>query len=34
MENILKSPSDGIIKKILVGKGDKVEKNQIMVNLD
>lgn len=33
MENILKSPADGIIKKIHVMKGDKVEKNQIMVNL-
>lgn len=32
MENILKSPSDGIVKKIHVAKGDKVEKNQIMVN--
>lgn len=33
MENILKSPADGVIKKIHVFKGDKVEKNQIMVNL-
>jgi biotin carboxyl carrier protein len=34
MENILKSPADGVIKKIHVSMGDKVEKNQIMVNLD
>ena len=34
MENILKSPSDGTIKNIFVGIGDKVEKNQIMVNLE
>ena len=34
MENILKSPADGIVKKVHVIKGDKVEKNQVMVNLD
>ena len=33
MENILKAPGDGIVKKIHVIKGDKVEKNQVMVNL-
>jgi biotin carboxyl carrier protein len=32
MENILKSPADGIVKKVHVTKGDKVEKNQVMVN--
>ena len=32
MENILKSPSDGTIKKILVVKGDKVEKNQVLIS--
>ncbi|RBQ05279.1 acetyl-CoA carboxylase biotin carboxyl carrier protein subunit [Pedobacter miscanthi] len=31
MENILKSSTDGVIKKILVKQGDKVEKNQILV---
>ena len=31
MENILKSPADGVIQKILVAKGDKVEKNQILI---
>lgn len=31
MENILKSTTDGVIKKIMVTKGDKVEKNQILV---
>jgi len=33
MENILKAAADGEVKKILVRKGDKVEKNQVMVNL-
>jgi biotin carboxyl carrier protein len=33
MENILKAVADGEVKKILVKKGDKVEKNQVMVNL-
>ena len=32
MENILKSPSDGIVKNISVAKGDKVEKNTVLVN--
>lgn len=31
MENILKSPIDGIIKKIVVEEGNKVEKNQVLV---
>ncbi|WP_412467140.1 acetyl-CoA carboxylase biotin carboxyl carrier protein subunit [Pedobacter sp. KLB.chiD] len=31
MENILKSSSDGVVKKILIKQGDKVEKNQILV---
>jgi len=33
MENILKAAADGEVKKIHVKKGDKVEKNQVMVNL-
>jgi biotin carboxyl carrier protein len=33
MENILKASADGEVKKINVKKGDKVEKNQVMVNL-
>jgi len=33
MENILKAASDGEVKRIHVKKGDKVEKNQVMVNL-
>jgi biotin carboxyl carrier protein len=33
MENILKAVADGEVKKIHVKKGDKVEKNQVMVNL-
>ena len=31
MENILKSSTDGTVKKILIKQGDKVEKNQILV---
>jgi biotin carboxyl carrier protein len=31
MENILKSSTDGIVKKIMVDKGDKVEKNQVLI---
>ena len=34
MENILKSPSDGRIKKIHVEKRQAVEKNQVLVNLE
>ena len=33
MENVLKASSDGEVKKIIVKKGDKVEKNQLMVSL-
>jgi len=33
MENILNAAADGEVKKIHVKKGDKVEKNQVMVNL-
>lgn len=31
MENILKSPSDGTIKKIAISKGVAVEKNQLLI---
>ena len=31
MENILKSPTDAVIKKIHIKKGDAIEKNQIMI---
>jgi len=31
MENMLKSSTGGIIKKIYVTKGDKVEKNQVLI---
>ena len=31
MENVLKSPRDGIVKAIFVTKGKSVEKNQILV---
>jgi biotin carboxyl carrier protein len=34
MENMLKSGTEGIVKRILVAKGDKVEKNQILIELE
>lgn len=32
MENMIKSPTDGIIKKIEVKQGDKVEKNALLIS--
>jgi biotin carboxyl carrier protein len=34
MENILKSPSDGIVKKVAVERRQAVEKNQVLVNFE
>ncbi len=34
MENVIKSPVDATIKDVLVQKGDKVEKNAILVAFD
>lgn len=31
MENILKSTRDGIVSKVLVAKGDKIEKNAVLI---
>ncbi|MHA4893990.1 acyl-CoA carboxylase biotin carboxyl carrier protein subunit [Pedobacter sp. PWIIR3] len=31
MENMIKSPADGQIKSVLIEKGSKVEKNQVLV---
>ena len=31
MENMLKSSTDGVVKKIHVSKGDKIEKNQVLI---
>ncbi|WP_316790704.1 acetyl-CoA carboxylase biotin carboxyl carrier protein subunit [Pedobacter frigoris] len=31
MENVIKSPTDGVVKKVLIQKGDKVEKNEILI---
>lgn len=33
MENLMKSAGTGVIKKILVEKGQAVEKNQILIEL-
>jgi biotin carboxyl carrier protein len=32
MENIIKSPSDATVKKIEVAKGDKIEKNTVLIH--
>lgn len=32
MENVIKSPTDGVIKSIAVNKADTVEKNQLILN--
>ncbi|MFT5336697.1 MAG: biotin carboxyl carrier protein [Sphingobacteriales bacterium] len=34
MENVLKSPTDGVIKSIIVKSGDAVEKNQILIHFE
>jgi acetyl/propionyl-CoA carboxylase alpha subunit len=34
MENVLKAASDAVVKKVNVTKGDKVEKNQVLVYFD
>lgn len=34
MENILKAATDGTVKQVLITKGDKVEKNQLLMRLD
>jgi biotin carboxyl carrier protein len=34
MENLLKSTADGVIKKICVATGDKVEKNQVLIEFE
>ena len=31
MENILKSTAEGVVKKVYVSQGDKVEKNQVLI---
>jgi biotin carboxyl carrier protein len=31
MENILKSPGEGVVKTVKVKKGDTVEKNQVLI---
>lgn len=32
MENVLKSPGEGVVNKILVNKGQSVEKNQVLIS--
>ncbi len=34
MENIIKSPSDATVKKIEVAKGDKIEKNTVLIHFN
>jgi biotin carboxyl carrier protein len=33
MENILKAPTDGIVKSIKIKPGDKVDKNEVLLLL-
>jgi biotin carboxyl carrier protein len=34
MENVIKSPGDGIVKAVFVQKGDSVEKGHLMVEME
>lgn len=34
MENVIKSPTDGVIKSVSVNKAETVEKNQIILNFE
>lgn len=34
MENVLKSPGDGVVSKVIVKDKDKVEKNQVLLHLN
>lgn len=34
MENMIKSPADGIIKRLLVTTGDKIEKNTVLIEFN
>ena len=34
MENVIKSPTDGVVKKIAVLKGQAVEKNEVLVEFE
>jgi biotin carboxyl carrier protein len=34
MENVIKSPTDGVIKSIVAKKGEAVEKNQVLLNFE
>jgi len=34
MENIIKSPTDGTVKKVNVAKGAAVEKNEVLIHFD
>ncbi|MDX5320798.1 MAG: acetyl-CoA carboxylase biotin carboxyl carrier protein subunit, partial [Bacteroidota bacterium] len=34
MENIIKSPGDGVVKAIKVNPGDKVEKNAVLIEFE
>jgi len=34
MENVIKAPGDGVVKKIHIEKGNPVEKNQLMIEME
>ena len=34
MENVIKSPTDGVVKRITVGKNQAVEKNEVLIEFE
>ncbi|MCY1515396.1 Glutaconyl-CoA decarboxylase subunit gamma [compost metagenome] len=34
MENMIKSPTDGLVKKVAIQQGEKVEKNEILIEFN
>lgn len=34
MENVIKSPGEGIVKKIIINKGTAIEKNQVLIEFN
>jgi len=34
MENVIKAEADGIVKSVCLAKGDSVEKNQLIIEIE
>jgi len=34
MENVIKAEADGVVKSIALNKGDTVEKNQLIIEME